>query len=92
MAVNKKMNEMYLSKQVTLILPYRGKTREINYLVVGVFGTQFQMTAKLKSKKFPCEIPHLENIEMRLNNEFPTKLLIKKINHAKQKETTTNSR
>lgn len=87
MGVNKKMNEVYVSKTVTLLIPYRGKMREVDYLVTDFYGTQFQMTATLKSKKYPCEIPHLNTIEMRLNNEFPNKSLIKKIktnNHGKR--------
>jgi hypothetical protein len=75
------MNELYVSKKVTLLIPYRGKTREVPYLITGMFGTEFQVTAKLKSIKCPCEVPKLGNIELRLNNEFPTKTLLKQINH-----------
>ena len=83
--INKKMNEIYISKKVTLIIPYRGKTREVAYCVTDIFGTAMQMTAKLKSIKYPCEIPNLSTVEIRLNNEFPTKSLLKKIKTKCQK-------
>jgi hypothetical protein len=82
--VNKKMNELYVSKRLTLVVPYRGKTREIQYMITGVFGTEMQMTAALKSIKYPCEIPKMQMIEIRLNNEFPTKKLIKEIQKFKK--------
>ena len=82
--VNKKMNELYVSKRLTLVVPYRGKTREIQYMITGIFGTEIQMTAALKSIKYPCEIPKMQMIEIRLNNEFPTKKLINEINKFKK--------
>lgn len=77
--INKKMNELYVSKRLTLLVPYRGKTREIQYMITGVFGTEMQMTAALKSIKYPCEIPKMQMIEIRLNNEYPTQKLLKEI-------------
>lgn len=73
MRINKKMNELYVGKSLTLLIPYRKKTRRVSYMVTGTFGTQFEMGLQLKSKKHPCEIPHLQLIEMELKNEFPTK-------------------
>jgi hypothetical protein len=68
-----------VSKQVTLLIPYRGKTREIPYIITDVYGTNMQMTAKLRAKRYPCAIPRMETFELRLNNEFPNQELIKKI-------------
>ena len=82
--VNKKMNELYVSKRLTLVVPYRGKTREIQYMITGVFGTEMQMTAAMRSIKYPCEIPKMHTIEIRLKNEFPSQKLIKEINKHKK--------
>lgn len=83
MSVRKKINELYISKTVTLLVPYRGKTRRISYMVTGYFGTEFRLEFNLKSKRYPCQIPYLQNISMELNNEFPTKAQLKKIKNNK---------
>lgn len=71
--MRKKINELYISKEITLLVPFRRKTRRINYIVTGVFGTEMRIVLKLKSKSYPCQVPNLASIEMELKNEFPTK-------------------
>ena len=84
MTVSRKINELYVSKQIVLSIPYRGKIRKISYIVCAVSGTAMQISLSLKSKKYPCEIPNMAKIDMELNNEFPTKkqmsILKKKFN------------
>ena len=77
--INKKINEVYISKKVILLIPYRNKTRRIVYIITDISGTDFQMTATLRAVKYPCEIPNLGRIEMQLNNEFPTKQMCDKL-------------
>lgn len=78
-AINKKMNELYITKKVTIVLPYRGKTREMQYVVIGYVGNQMKMSFYLKSIRYPCPIPKFENISIELENEFPIKSLLKKL-------------
>jgi hypothetical protein len=77
MAQLKKINEIYVSKSLTLNVPYRGKIREISYMVTTISGTEFHIKAELRAKKYPCVIPNLQRITMELKNEFPTKAQLK---------------
>lgn len=77
--INKKMNELYVTKQITLIVYHRKKLKEIRYMITGIHSNEMQMVASLKSMKYPCDIPNLENIEIRMDNEFPNKKLEDKI-------------
>jgi hypothetical protein len=74
--INKKINELYVTKRLTLAIPYRGKVRKIQYLITNISGTEMQITAKLKSTKYPCEIPKMHTIEIVLENEFPNEELL----------------
>ena len=79
MGINRKIYELYVNKKVTLFIPYKRKTRSIKYVIVDCFGTEMQLFFKLKSIKYPCEIPNMHNITMEALNEFPAKQQLKKL-------------
>lgn len=72
-----KIHELYVSKKVTISLPYRGKTRSIVYTITSVSGTEYSLDFGLRAIRYPCEIPRMESISINLKNEFPTKEQLK---------------
>ena len=65
--MDNKINELYLTKCITISIPYRKKQRDIDYVVTGVFGNTSYLEVRLKSKKHPCEIPNMGIIEMKIH-------------------------
>lgn len=76
--INRKINELYVSKKVTLIVPYRKKMREVVFMVTSYSGTEMRLEFELRAIKHPCDIPNMQTIHMKVTNEYPTKKLLKK--------------
>lgn len=65
--MDKGINELFLSKCITICITHRGKTKNISYVIDGVFGNNDYKEFSLKSKKYPCEIKNMENITLKVS-------------------------
>jgi hypothetical protein len=83
LSIKKKINELYVTKGVTISFPFKGDQKRIEYKVWHIYGDAMQITAVLKSINHPCEIPEMETIKITLDNEFPTRKLINQIKNDK---------
>lgn len=75
----KQLNELYVSKRITLVVQHRGKPREIKYYITGLVTPQEDsVTFKLKALKSPNVIPkNMNNIDIVLEHDFATQKLKK---------------
>jgi hypothetical protein len=69
------INELYVSKRITLVIPYRGKPKQIKYYIAGfVTPHEDSITFKLSAIKSPYVVPkNMKHIEITLENDFATK-------------------
>jgi len=69
------INELYVSKRITLTVPYRGKPKQIKYYITGfVTPHEDSITFKLRAFKSPFAVPKsMNHIEITVEHDFATR-------------------
>lgn len=71
------INELYVSKRITLVVQHRGKPKKIKYYITGfVTPHEDSITFKLKALKSPHIVPqNMNHIDIVLEHDFATQNL-----------------